>query len=305
MAHEPLDYDALPTEQPSGARQLDTRSALELVDLIHEQDMRALTAVGQARQAIARTADAIAGCLAAGGRLIYVGAGTSGRLATLDAAECPPTFGTRPGQVVALIAGGTRALRRAAEGAEDSRSEGRRAIQRLEADGRDLVCGVSASGVTPFVLGALAEARRRRCRTALVTCAPLQQAEAQVELPIALAVGGETVAGSTRMKAGLAQKAVLHTLTTAAMVRLGKVYDNLMVDVRPTSRKLRHRARRIVAQLTGLSPERAGRLLERAGGNIKAAVVMHRLEVSRDEARRRLARAGGRLRDVIGDPDVP
>jgi N-acetylmuramic acid 6-phosphate etherase len=256
--------------------------------------------VARARGEIAAVAGAAAAALGGGGRLIYVGAGSSGRLAALDAAECPPTFGTRPSSVTAVVAGGRRALWRAVEGAEDSRSDGRRALARLRVGERDLVCGVSASGVTSFVRAALDEARRRGARTALVTCAPPPLAAQAAELAVCLDVGGETIAGSTRMKAGLATKAVLHTISTAAMIRLGRVYGNLMVEVRPASCKLRRRATRIVIALTGLDEVAAARLLARAGSP-KLAAVMHHRRVDARAARRLLAGAGGRLRAVIGD----
>jgi len=295
-----IDYDVLPTERARRSPPLDTIGELTLFDLIHEQDRRALVAVTRARRAVVRLAMAASRALAAGGRLIYVGAGTSGRLAALDAAECPPTFGTRAAQVVALVAGGRRALARAVEGAEDSRAAGRDAVRSLAVDGRDLVCGVTASGVTPYVLAALAAARRRGATTALVTCAPARVVRGVADLLVRLDAGAETVAGSTRMKAGLATKAVLHTVSTIAMIRLGKVYGQLMVDVRPTSRKLQRRAERIVAHLTRLDVPAARRLLARAGCP-KVAAVMHVRGVERGAALALLAAHDGRLRDVIGD----
>ncbi|MCC6750730.1 MAG: N-acetylmuramic acid 6-phosphate etherase [Deltaproteobacteria bacterium] len=298
-----VDYGRLPTEQSNPAvRHLDTLPARRLVRLIHEEDQRALAAVAAAEGPLAEAVELVAAALDGGGRLLYVGAGTSGRLAALDAAECPPTYGTPPSLVQAVIAGGRRALLRAVEGAEDSLAEGRSAIRRLEASPKDAVCGITASGVTPFVLGALAEARLRGCRTLLVTCAPHAVVAGHADLVVSLPVGPEIVAGSTRMKAGLATKAVLHTLTTASMIRLGKVYDNLMVDVRPTNRKLVRRATRIVQQLTGLATGPAAKLLAEAGQSIKVAAVMHRLGVSRSAARVLLRKARHRLRDVIGGP---
>jgi N-acetylmuramic acid 6-phosphate etherase len=299
-----VDYDKLPTEQPvEEERPLDTLHELQLVDLIHEQDRVAIAAVGSAREAIAALVTRVAHALGNGGRLIYVGAGTSGRLAALDAAECPPTFGTQISQVTAVIAGGARALARAVEGAEDSRQQGKQSMRQLDVGERDLVCGISASGVTAFVLAALDEARRRGAATALITCTPEELVEGQADVLVCVDVGGETIAGSTRMKAGLATKAVLHTVTTAAMIRLGKVYDNLMVDVVPSSEKLKNRAGRIVSQLTGLPSPRAARLLGRAGGSAKVAAVMHHLGVDQKEARRLLEASDGRLREVIGDVD--
>jgi N-acetylmuramic acid 6-phosphate etherase len=293
-------YDRLPSEQVVAGRALDLLSERELAARIHAQDRRGLAAVARARDAIAGVAAAAAAALAAGGRLLYLGAGTSGRLATLDAAECPPTFGVSPSRVVALMAGGRRALTRAVEGAEDSRGDGRRAVARARVTARDLVCGVSASGVTPFVRAGLEEARRRSARTALVTCAPPALVAAAAELVVSLEVGGEALAGSTRMASGLATKAALHTISTSAMVRLGHVYGQLMIEVTPTSRKLRRRATRIVAALTGLDEPRARALLARAGSP-KLAAVMHHRAVDRAEAGRLLAAASGRLRAVIGD----
>ena len=300
-------YGDLPTEQRNPRlRHLDTRSELELVETIHEQDQEALAAVGRAGVAVAGLVRLAVRALGGGGRLVYVGAGTSGRLAALDAAECPPTFGVRPSRVVAVIAGGRRALHRAVEGAEDSRPDGAEALRRLGVGPLDLVCGVSASGVTPFVLGGLAEARRRGCATALVTCGAEAPARRLADAVVALDVGAEAVAGSTRMKAGLATKAVLHTLTTAAMIRLGRVHDNLMVDLRPTSRKLRRRAIRIVAELTGLGVGPSARLLARADDSPKLAAVMHHRGVDLRGARALLRRSGGHLRPLLEeDPREP
>jgi N-acetylmuramic acid 6-phosphate etherase len=295
-----VDYDRLPTEQRNPrARHLDRLSPLALVDLIQRQDRLALRAVQRARQPIAAAVQLISESLLAGGRLIYLGAGTSGRLGALDAAECPPTFGTPPETVVALIAGGRQALQRAVERAEDASGECRRWLRELGLGRPDVVCGITASGVTPFVLGGLRLARQRRCSTLLVTCGPADQAALPVDILIHLDVGPEVIAGSTRMKGGLATKATLHTLTTAAMIGIGKVYDNLMVDVQPTSHKLRRRAARVVCQLTGLAPRSAARLLRRAGGNPKVAAVMQRHGVGAEEARRLLAEARGQLRPVL------
>jgi N-acetylmuramic acid 6-phosphate etherase len=294
-------YDRLPTEQAAAGEALDLLGVRALVDRIHTQDLRGLAAVGCASADLAEAAAAAAAALEAGGRLIYAGAGTSGRLAALDAAECPPTFGVAPSRVVALVAGGRRALARAVEGAEDSRIEGRRAIARHRVGELDLVCGVSASGVTPFVRACLEESRRRGARTALVTCAPPATVRGAAEILVCLEVGGETLAGSTRMASGLATKAALHTISTTAMVRVGHVYGTLMVEVTPTSRKLRRRATRIVSALTGLSEPRARALLGRAGGSPKLAAVIHHRAVPLREARRLLAAAAGRLRAVIGE----
>ncbi|HLE45326.1 MAG TPA: N-acetylmuramic acid 6-phosphate etherase [Methylomirabilota bacterium] len=293
----------MPTEQPNPrTRRLDRLTPLALVRTITAEDRRAAAAVVAVAGPLARAVDAVAAALRGGGRLIYAGAGTSGRLGVLDAAECPPTFGVPRGRVVGVIAGGRRALWRAVEGAEDRAAAAERALARLGVGQRDVVCAICASGVTPFALGALRTARRRGARTLMVTCAPSPRLAALADILIAPRVGPEVVAGSTRMKAGLATKMVLHTLTTAAMVRVGKVYGNLMVDVRPTSAKLRARARRIVATLTGLSPAAAGALLRRSGWRPKLAVLMHRRGVSAGGARRLLVAHGGDLRAALEAP---
>jgi N-acetylmuramic acid 6-phosphate etherase len=296
------DYATLPTEQPNPRlRALDQLSTERLVATITREDRRAAASVGAVGRPLARAVDLVASALRAGGRLVYAGAGTSGRLGILDAAECPPTFGVSPGQVVGVIAGGRRALWRAVEGAEDRGADARRALGRLRVGPRDVVCGICASGVTPFALAALREARRRGARTIAVTCAPSVALRALADVLIAPRPGPEVLAGSTRMKAGLATKMVLHSLTTGAMVRLGKVYGNLMVDLRPASRKLRARALRIVGDLTGLPPAPARTLARRAGGQPAIALVMHRLGVNAAVARRRLAAHGGSLRAALGE----
>lgn len=283
-------------------RDLDLRSPAELVALIHAHDRAALAAVGRAEAQIAAVVEATVTGLAAGGRLVYVGAGTSGRLGALDAAECPPTFGVAPERVVACMAGGEGAFFVAMEGAEDSRERGAEAIDALEVGGDDVVCGITASGATPFVLAALDRAHERGATTALITAGDGEAAAQHAELPICLDLGPATIAGSTRMQAGLATKAVLHTLSTAAMIRLGHVYDNLMVDVMPTNAKLVRRARGIVATLTGLDDEAAGALLAAAGDRCKVAVVMHHQQVGPDEAEALLAQHGGHLRPLIAPP---
>jgi N-acetylmuramic acid 6-phosphate etherase len=294
------DYARLPTERANPrTRRLHRLSSLALVRTITGEDRRAARSVAAQARPLGRAVDLVAGALRGGGRLIYVGAGTSGRLGVLDAAECPPTFGVKPGRVVGVMAGGRRALWRAVEGAEDRAAAAGAALDRLRVGERDVVCAICASGVTRFTLAALRAARRRGARTLLVTCAPSPALSALADVVVAPRVGPEVVAGSTRMKAGLATKMVLHTLTTAAMVRLGKVYGNLMVDVRPTSRKLRARAVRIVERLTSLAPRPAAALLRRAGGRPKVAAVMARLGVSAAEARRRLAAGADDLAAVI------
>jgi N-acetylmuramic acid 6-phosphate etherase len=269
------------------------------VATITREDRRAAASVARVRQPLARAVDMVAAALGAGGRLIYAGAGTSGRLGVLDASECPPTFGVSPRTVVGVIAGGRRALWRAVEGAEDRGVDARRALRRLQVGSGDVVCGICASGVTPFALAALVEGRRRGARTIVVTCAPSPTLRELADVVVAPRPGPEVLTGSTRMKAGLATKMVLHTLTTGAMVRLGKVYGNLMVDLRPTNRKLRARALRMIGQLTGLAPEAARSLARRADGRPNVALVMHRLGLDAEAARKRLAAHGDNLRAAL------
>jgi len=281
------------------SRGLDRRSMLEIVDLISAEDAKVAVAVGRQRRAIARALDLIVERLRLGGRLFYVGAGTSGRLGVLDAAECPPTFGTPPRMVQGIIAGGRRALVRSVEGAEDRPEDGAAAVRRRRVGAKDAVVGIAACGITPFVRGALGQARRAGAATVFVICAPEAKRYAIADVVINPVVGPEVVTGSTRMKAGTATKLVLNTLTTAAMIRLGKVYDNLMVDLRATNAKLRDRAERIVMAATGLGRPQARTLLRKARGWAKVAILMHFRKVGFREACRRLDRSGGFLRDAI------
>jgi len=295
------DRSKLTTERRNAAsRDIDRRSVLGIVDIINAEDGRVAAAVGRQRRRIAAAAEMIAGALAGGGRLIYVGAGTSGRLGVLDAAECPPTFGVRPSLVQGVIAGGRRALVRSVEGAEDRAAAGVAAIDRKKVSSRDVVVGVAACGLTPFVRAAVRRAAQRGAATVFLTCAPQAVGEIKADVVINPVVGPEVVTGSTRMKAGTATKLVLNTLTTAAMIRLGKVYGNLMVDLRATNRKLRDRSLRIVRELTGLDRRAAGRLLARAGGRVKVAIVMHFRRMGPQAAQRLLKRHGGFLRAAIG-----
>jgi N-acetylmuramic acid 6-phosphate etherase len=268
-----------------------------VVELVLDEDRRALAAAARERARIARAAILAARVLAAGGRIVFLGAGTSGRLGILEAAECPPTFGTDPGRIRAVMAGGREAVFRAVEGAEDRAPDGAREGRRLRR--QDLLVGISASSVTPFVRGALRAARARRAATVLVTCAPAPGLAGLADVVIAIRTGPEVLTGSTRLKAGSATKAVLNAITTAAMVRLGKAYENLMVDLRPTSAKLQDRMRRIVSTAAGVTLEQAERRLAEAGGEVKTAIVAARLEVAPREARRRLARARGHVRRAL------
>jgi N-acetylmuramic acid 6-phosphate etherase len=282
---------------------IDTASALEIVDLIGAEDASVPVAVARAREEIARTIDLIEAAFRAGGRLIYVGAGTSGRLGVLDAAECPPTFGTPPEMVVGIIAGGFPALVRSIEGAEDDVNAGIAEMDSRRVGSQDIVIGIAASGTTPFVRAALSRAQTLGARTALVSCStPPELLQETCDVCITLLVGPEIVTGSTRMKSGTATKLVLNTLTTGAMIRLGKIYGNLMVDLRAWNDKLIDRGQRIVMETTGLGREEAREVIQRADGNVKTAIVMARRGVSREEAERLLETHAGRLRSIVGDP---
>jgi N-acetylmuramic acid 6-phosphate etherase len=271
---------------------LDLCSPLEVIERLHEADVTAVEAVGRVLPALARAAEVVAGALREGGRLHYVGAGTSGRLAALDAAELPPTFGTSPSLVVAVVAGGPRALQRAVEGAEDDRRAGARAMRTLRVGPRDVVCGITASGTTPFVRSALAAARERGARTLLVSCNPGAWTPEVSELAILPDTGPELIAGSTRLKAGTATKLVLNALSTAAMVAQGKVYRGRMVDVQVTNAKLRARALRMVEDLAGTGPTEARRLLARAKGSVRLALALHLTGLPPAKARLLLGQRG-------------
>ena len=277
---------------------LDTLEPREILERIHAEDLRAFDAVGEVLDEIGRVAALIEESFRSGGRLIYVGAGTSGRLGVLDAAECPPTFGSDPAMVVGVVAGGPEALVRSREGAEDRADEGAAAIAELGVGPSDVVLGIAAGSTTPYAVDALREARRRGARTVLLACVPREDVEiaAEVDLVILPLTGPEVITGSTRMKAGTATKLVLNMLSTTAMVRIGKTYGNLMVDLRIGSDKLAERGQRIVRDLLQVSEAEAERLLVAAGGSVKTALVMGRRRVDRAEAERLLDAAGGFLR---------
>ena len=289
-----------PTERRrSAAPALDTRSAREIAQLVNREDAKVAGAVGRALPAIARAIDAIAGALARGGRLIYVGAGTSGRIAALDAVECPPTFGTSPRSVQYVIAGGRRALGAATEVSEDSAARARRDLAKKRLTRNDVVVGVAASGRTPYTVAALGVARRRGACTVAVTCqsgSPLARA---AHIAIVTAVGPEVVAGSTRMKAGTAQKMVLNLLSTAAMARLGYVYGNLMVNVHTRNRKLVERGVAILQQAADVPRNSAQRALRVAGMSVPVALVMLKTGLGRAAAQRRLRQARGHVRRAL------
>jgi N-acetylmuramic acid 6-phosphate etherase len=288
------------TEQPNPASaQIDTVSTEDVLRIINREDRKVAEAVERAIPAIARAVDAIAAAFERGGRLFYIGAGTSGRLGVLDASEIPPTFGAPATMVQGIIAGGEPALSSATETTEDDPSIGVRDLAARGFTGNDVLVGIAASGRTPYVLGAVAEARRLGAVTVGISCTPESELTRAVDIAITPLVGPEVVAGSTRMKAGTAQKLVLNMLSTGAFVRLGYVYGNLMVNVQPKNGKLEDRARRIVAQAAAVSRERAAELLTQAGNSVRVAIVMAKLRVAREEAEQRLAAAGGRISKVL------
>lgn len=297
--------DKLPTEVPNPVSQgIDVKSASEIAAIIHGEDHRAWEAVGTALEVIADVVEEVVRALQAGGRLIYVGAGSSGRLGVLDAAECPPTFGVDPERVRGIIAGGDAALRHSIEGAEDFPAEGAAEIRKAGVRSQDVVCAIAASGTTPYVWGALEEASVRDATTVFVTCNPKWSEHSSanmVDFPVLIPVGPEIIAGSSRMKAGTATKMVLNMLSTAAMIRWGKVYDNLMVDLTPVNRKLRQRAVGLVSTIAGVDLEHAKELLRVSGGDVKAAVVIGRSGVDALRAKEILERHQGVLRYALED----
>lgn len=290
-----IRYDRLPTEQRHPlTRDLDRLPPAKLLDLMNRENVRLARAIDQAKPKIVRGIEAIAKSLKSGGRLFFFGAGTSGRLGVIEAAELPPTFGTPPSLARAVMAGGRKAVFRSQEGAEDDEAKARAAV-RAQVRRGDVVVGIAASGVTPFVRGAVSQARAAGAGTILVTCNPGAAKEIRADIVIAPAVGPEILAGSTRLKSGTATKLVLNMLTTAAMVRLGKVYGNRMVDLQPKSRKLRERGVRLVRELTGLPRPAAKKILVRARWSVKTAVLMVRKDLDYAGARRELRRNDGFL----------
>ena len=302
MADDFLDTRLTERRNPRSST-IDTASALEIVDLIGAEDAGVPSAVARARVEIAGAIDLIEAAFRAGGRLIYVGAGTSGRLGVLDAAECPPTFGTPPEMVVGLIAGGPSALVRSIEGAEDDIAAAERELSSLKVSDKDVVVGIAASGTTPYVASALARAQALGSRTIFLSCSePPERLRKTCDVCITVLVGPEIVTGSTRMKAGTATKLVLNSLTTGAMIRLGKTYGNLMVDLRAWNDKLVDRSQRIVMEAAGVDRVAARSAIEAAEGNVKTAIVMARRGVPKTEAERLLAQHAGKLRSIVGDP---
>lgn len=299
MSDQPLDPRLTEQRNPATA-EIDRLSSLEIVRIINEEDQRVAPAVATQLDRVAKAVDLAEETFRAGGRLFYVGAGTSGRLGVLDASEMPPTYGTDPRMVQGVIAGGYEALLKAKEGAEDSPEAGAAAMDEREVGPDDFVFGIATSGTTPYVHGALTRAKQRGARTGFLLCTPPQEwMETVYDVVVAPLVGPEVVTGSTRMKAGTATKLVLNTITTGAMIRLGKVFGNLMVDLRVTNRKLQDRSERILMETLDLDRDEATALLERAGGRVKTAMAMQWTGLDRAAAEERLARSGGRLGAVL------
>ena len=304
MPATPPFHDSRLTEQrnPRTAG-IDVASSLEIVDLMNAEDATIAAAVHAQREALARAIDLVVEAFRQGGRLVYVGAGTSGRLGVLDAAECPPTFGTPPELVVGVIAGGYPALVKSAEGAEDDVNAGIAAMDTAGVTAADVVVGIAASGTTPYVRAALSRAHTIGAKTVIVSCSPPPTLLLDTcDVAIVPVVGPEALTGSTRLKAGTATKLVLNTLSTGAMIRTGRAYGNLMVDLMALSEKLVDRGERIVMEASGVDRARARAAIDAAGGSIKLALVMVKAGVGKDEAARRLAEAGGLVRRAVGDP---
>jgi N-acetylmuramic acid 6-phosphate etherase len=296
----PSKWERLRTEAANPAtKDIDTLPIDEIVQLMTLDVRDAFDAVHREKDAIGRGVQMLVDALKSHGRIVLVGAGTSGRLGVLEAAEMPPTFGVEPRSIVAIMAGGRSAVHRAKEGVEDDRAEGDRALGRLRVTKDDVVIGVSASGVTPFVRGALSRARRAGAHVLGITCSQGSDMRELVDLLVELDVGPEVIAGSTRLKAGTATKIVLNLLTTSAMIRIGKTYGNLMVDVQANSAKLRDRGTRIVSAITDLGHDESLKLLRRAKWNVKTAIVMHKRRLGYGDAQTRLRAAGGSIRRAL------
>jgi N-acetylmuramic acid 6-phosphate etherase len=299
-------WQSLPTEQINPVSlAIDKTPVIDIIEMVVGEDRKVVAAVQKEKERIAHGIEIISQALRKGGRLIFVGAGTSGRLGVVEASEMPPTFGTPPRLVQAIMAGGQEAMFKSKEGVEDNFEEGGRSIGRLRLTSRDVVVGVSASGITPFVRGGLTRARKAGAKIIFVTCWPGSELQNFVDLIIAPAVGPEIIAGSTRLKAGTATKMVLNMLTTVSMIKVGKTYGNLMVDVQMGSEKLKDRARRILGVVTGLDYDAADALLKRARWNVKAAIVMEKTGVTLPQAIKRLRKAEDSVREAIGEDIEP
>jgi N-acetylmuramic acid 6-phosphate etherase len=296
------DRSHLLTEQRlAESMRLDAMSIDEAVELMHREDRKAVEAVGLIGAEIARAIELVVTAIRQGGRLIYFGAGTSGRLGVLDASECPPTFRVDPSVVQGVIAGGPEAMFKSKEGAEDSSEGGAQAVDEKEVGPKDVVMGIAAGGTTPFVHGALHRAKQLGAKTVFLSCVQAVPHEPEVDVVLRPLTGAEVLTGSTRLKAGTATKLVLNTITTIAMVQLGKVYENLMVDLQASNAKLWERAARNVSTITGLDRESAMKVLQAAGGHVKLAVVMQKRGVSAEAARELLEKAGGKLREAVDE----
>ena len=295
-----MDLNSIKTEQRnSRTAQIDTMSTLSMVKLINEEDKKVAVAVGDEAEHIAQAVDVIAAQLKQGGRLVYSGCGTSGRLGILDAVECPPTYSTDPGEVIGLIAGGNEAIFRAKEGAEDDEALGAEDLKKIDFGSKDVLVGIAASGRTPYVLGAMNYAKEQGAHVIGISCNPGSQVEKTAEIAITPTPGPEVVTGSTRMKRGTAQKMVLNMLSTGAMIKLGKVYGNLMVDVKPSNEKLIRRCVTIVCSAAECTEEEAAAALKQCGYHPKVAIVMILRDVDAETANRLLEEAGGRIAKVL------
>ncbi len=300
------EIQSLATEQrnPASVR-FDTSSVREILDVINTEDHKVPIAVRTQIPYIAEAVEIVIEAFRQGGRLFYAGAGTSGRLGVVDASECPPTYGTPPEMVQGLIAGGREAMFRSQEGAEDLEENGEQALVEAGVRPGDVVCGIAASRRTPFVVGAVNYARRLGCKTLFISCNPRSSFDLDVDVAMCPVVGPEVIMGSTRMKSGTAQKLVLNMITTTAMVKMGKVYENMMVDLQMTNKKLVERSIRTVMTITGLDYAQAARALDEAGGHVKTALVMILSDVSAGEAKARLERANGFVRQAIRNEAAP
>lgn len=295
------EISKLHTEQRNkNSMDIDTRSTSEILKIINSEDKTVPLAVEKELPYIEQAVEFIVTALKNSGRLLYFGAGTSGRIGVVDAAECPPTFGTLPGMIQGFIAGGKKAMFKAQEGAEDLESNGAKDVIAAKVNSKDVVCGIAASRRTPYVIGAVKKAKAKGAKTIYVTCNPREEFDIkEVDVAICPYVGPEVIMGSTRMKSGTAQKLVLNMLTTVSMIRLGKVYENMMIDLQMTNKKLVERSKRIVMTITGVSYEEAADYLKKADGHVKTALVMIKAKVSAKEARERLKKTDGFVRKAI------
>jgi N-acetylmuramic acid 6-phosphate etherase len=291
----------LSTEQRNPASmEIDSKSIPEILEIINTEDKKIPFAVEKELPYIAKAVELVVEAFKKGGRLIYLGAGTSGRLGILDASECPPTFGTPPEMVQGLIAGGDEAIRKAVEGAEDYEENGAQDVIKINVNSNDVVCGIAASKRTPYVIGAVKKAKELGAKTLFITCVPRDTFDvSSVDVPICPYVGPEVVMGSTRMKSGTAQKLVLNMITTVSMIRLGKVYENMMIDLQMTNKKLVERSKRVVMTVTNIDYDSAEKVLEEAGGHVKTALVMILANVDAEEAGKRLQKSDGFVRYAI------